>query len=250
MLNFDFKRIFRIIFRNILPNLHHLLDSEFRRCNCCRKLTLILCLSKGDEFRLCIRCRANFRYEMIASYLRLSFSDLKGLDVVELSPNSPLRTLLRTAKTYIRTYYSNTEAKGSARADGARCEDITDLTFEDESFDIIVSCDVLEHVNDLQSAFRETYRILRPGGIHLFTVPTGETTIKRADIEESGIIYLTAPQYHLDPSNPDDILAFWTFGTDAGRLFSFPGLQISILDGPKGRDDRVIWGAVKTKKMD
>ena len=229
--------------------MRYLLESEFRRCNCCQKLTLIICLGKGDEFRLCIRCRANFRYEMIASYLRLSFPNLKDLDVVEIDPTSPLRTLLRTAKTYIRTYYSITEAKGWVRADGARCEDIADLTFEDESFDIIVSSDVLEHVNDLQSAFRETYRVLRSGGIHLFTVPPGETTIKRADIEESGIIYLTTPQYHLDPLNPDGILAFWTFGMDAGRLFSFPGLQISILDGPKGRDDRVIWGAVKTKKM-
>jgi 2-polyprenyl-3-methyl-5-hydroxy-6-metoxy-1,4-benzoquinol methylase len=38
--------------------------------------------------------------------------------------------------------------------------------------DIVISQDVLEHVFDAPAVFREIARTLRPGGIHIFTVPT------------------------------------------------------------------------------
>ena len=44
--------------------------------------------------------------------------------------------------------------------------DITKKTsFESESFDVIYSASVLEHVQDLKSAFSEMYRLLKPGGV-------------------------------------------------------------------------------------
>ena len=43
--------------------------------------------------------------------------------------------------------------------------DVTALRYPDESFDVVVSNTVLEHVRDLPAAFRETRRVLRPGGI-------------------------------------------------------------------------------------
>jgi SAM-dependent methyltransferase len=44
------------------------------------------------------------------------------------------------------------------------------LPFDDESFDFVVSSQVLEHVDDHDVAFREIYRVLEPGGatLHLF----------------------------------------------------------------------------------
>ena len=38
--------------------------------------------------------------------------------------------------------------------------------------DIAITQDVLEHVFDAPAVFREIERTLRPGGIHIFTVPT------------------------------------------------------------------------------
>ena len=55
--------------------------------------------------------------------------DLEGKTVVELDPSSPLRQILMRASRYIRTYYSPTEPAGSVRPDGARREDVTDLSF-------------------------------------------------------------------------------------------------------------------------
>lgn len=41
----------------------------------------------------------------------------------------------------------------------------------DESFDIVVSQDVFEHIYDPAKAFEEIARTLTPGGFHIFTVP-------------------------------------------------------------------------------
>lgn len=45
------------------------------------------------------------------------------------------------------------------------------LPFPDESFDLVVSIAVLEHVKDVQSVLDETYRVLRPGGYAYFEIP-------------------------------------------------------------------------------
>ena len=49
-------------------------------------------------------------------------------------------------------------------------ERITEIPHEDESFDYVLSDQVLEHVEgDPQTAFDETLRVLRPGGIAVHT---------------------------------------------------------------------------------
>ena len=44
-------------------------------------------------------------------------------------------------------------------------EDLVRLPFEDESFDVVLSCGVLEHVGDESRSLFEISRILRPGGL-------------------------------------------------------------------------------------
>jgi SAM-dependent methyltransferase len=48
---------------------------------------------------------------------------------------------------------------------------ITSLPFADEHFDLAVCLDVIEHIEDEQGALRELYRVVRPGGSLLITVP-------------------------------------------------------------------------------
>lgn len=47
-----------------------------------------------------------------------------------------------------------------------------DLKFEDSSFDIILSSNVLEHIVDLPKALTEMKRVLKPGGVMVHSVPT------------------------------------------------------------------------------
>ncbi|MBI5100169.1 MAG: class I SAM-dependent methyltransferase [Nitrospirae bacterium] len=208
-------------------------------------LSVFISLSEGDEYKLCIRCRANTRYELIAAYLRSTCQDLSNLVLVELDNRSPLRRYLSNSKEYIRTYYTVDASPGSTSENGSRCEDITHLTFRDSSIDVIISSDVLEHVPNLSKAFQETYRVLKPGGFHLFTVPVCSKTEKRAEIVNSELIHIKEPVYHSDPLNPDGILAFWDCGPDLGEIFSTDDLKITIVDGPLGKDRRILWKAEK-----
>ncbi|MBQ7453649.1 MAG: methyltransferase domain-containing protein [Selenomonadaceae bacterium] len=49
--------------------------------------------------------------------------------------------------------------------------DITDITFDDNSFDLIMCTHVLEHIPDDKKAMSELYRVLKPGGIAFLNVP-------------------------------------------------------------------------------
>lgn len=49
--------------------------------------------------------------------------------------------------------------------------DVCNISFEENFFDIVCGFDVLEHVEDDKKATEEIYRVLRPNGRFIFTVP-------------------------------------------------------------------------------
>jgi len=49
--------------------------------------------------------------------------------------------------------------------------DAQNLPFADDSFDVVVSCETIEHLPDVKSAVREMHRVTRPGGKLLLTTP-------------------------------------------------------------------------------
>nr|WP_191964301.1 methyltransferase domain-containing protein [Aneurinibacillus sp. XH2] len=241
----------------VLKKFRHIANIRFGYCDCCSMATPFIKLGYWEEFKKCLFCKSNLRYRLIAKFLK-TVPNLENLTVVDLDPYSPLRPILGACKCYIRTFYSKDVPLGSINADGARCEDITNLTFEDDSIDIIISSDVLEHVDNFKAALAESERVLKPGGFHLFSVPTlageknglgvnSETTVKRAEVLDGGSIkHYLPPQYHGDPLSPETgILAFWSFGLDLPQKFSTESLKISIAIGPEGKDQRVIFKAMK-----
>ena len=241
------KKTIELILKRGIQSLLSLHKARLRYCRCCSRYSLYLCLGKDEEAIRCVYCGANIRYELLAHYIRtkLPFA-LKDAVVLEVDSGSPLSPLLNTAYVYFHTYFSIDCVHGSERGDGAICEDLTQLTFDDSSLDLIVSSDVLEHIPDIESAFRETERVLKPKGMHLFTVPTHLKTKKLAVEKNGKIIHLSEPEYHLDPLSEQGILALWHFGTsDIDRIFSTDNLQIKQLTKPEGNDRRVVWAAIK-----
>jgi len=236
-------RVVQQIRTHVAPNLGSLRKSAIRICRACRRRTLILALGSTEEFHVCIRCRANLRYALLAEHLRAAFPDLARMDVLELDFSSPLRSILANARTYTRSFYRDGIAPGTVREDGVVCQDITRLTYPDRSLDLIVSSDVLEHVPDVAAAFRESARVLRPGGAHVFTVPNRARTVRRALLENGQITHLQTPEYHLDPLDARGVLAFWDFGPDLPEAVPMPGLKFAVVAGPEGVDRRIVWEA-------
>ncbi|HSS60964.1 MAG TPA: methyltransferase domain-containing protein [Candidatus Limnocylindrales bacterium] len=66
------------------------------------------------------------------------------------------------------------EAIGYCRERGledVRLGEASALPFDDSTFDLVTALDVVEHLDDDSAAFREAWRLLRPGGHLLVTVP-------------------------------------------------------------------------------
>ena len=102
-----------------------------------------------------------------------------------------------------------------------RSEDIEALTFPDQSLDLHVHLDVMEHVNRPDRALREMCRTLRPGGMAIFTTPFYpglEKTLRRAIRFEDGIEHLGAPEYHGNPISDEGALVTFHYGRDLNTL--------------------------------
>lgn len=102
---------------------------------------------------------------------------------------------------------------------GIMHQDITQLSFNNETFDIGICLEVLEHVPEYLKGFSELARITRPGGCMFISVPfleQSEKTVIRASVGSDGsLTHHLEPEYHGDPVNKDGgILCFQHFGWD------------------------------------
>lgn len=98
-----------------------------------------------------------------------------------------------------------------------RNEDITQLTFDDSSFEAILCFDVLEHVPDYRLAISEFQRVLDFNGHLILTVPFSfqQETRVRAIVNAAGKVeHLTDPCYHGDFLSGDGILSYYDFGME------------------------------------
>ncbi len=132
---------------------------------------------------------ARFRYELEAtmSWVEKWFSDVpvasfRGASVLDLGCFTGGR-LIHWKERYgfgrvcgidIREVYAEAAAR-FAEERGVEAEFATGfaeaLPYEDDSFDFIVSTDVLEHVNDVAATMAECFRVLKPGGRLLVVFP-------------------------------------------------------------------------------
>ncbi len=62
-----------------------------------------------------------------------------------------------------------------------RQADACALPYEDAMFDVVISCDCFEHINDDKKAISEVHRVLKPGGLLLFTVPAFQSLYSSHD---------------------------------------------------------------------
>lgn len=99
-----------------------------------------------------------------------------------------------------------------------RNESITKLSFPDNSFDFALNFDVLEHLSHPETGLAELYRVLKPGGTLLLSVPflpAEQNTRQRARLRDDGSVeHILPAQYHGDPVSSVGCLCFQEFGWD------------------------------------
>ncbi|MDE1961256.1 MAG: methyltransferase domain-containing protein [Xanthomonadaceae bacterium] len=169
-----------------------------------------------------MRCGASVIHLSLGVALQVHMPDIAASDVYELSARGPLVAYLRRhARSLIVSEYLPEVPRGTHR-NGVGSEDVQCLTFPDASFDLVTHTEVLEHVPDDSRAFRELRRVLRPGGVMLFTVPLhgAERTVERARLRDGATTHLLSPAYHGDPLRAGQrILVYRDYGRDiVGRL--------------------------------
>jgi len=59
--------------------------------------------------------------------------------------------------------------------------DIFNMSFSDNSFEVISAYDIMEHLNDPFGAMEECYRVLKSGGFFHIVVPNPDTLFTRAN---------------------------------------------------------------------
>ena len=206
-----------------------------------------MCVSDGDfgispernpvdrEFR-CPQCNHALRFRDEAQVLIDEYGDGAQLDLTELvdradfgrlsiyhiGSQGPVRNRLRKLAGYQESRYEPDLPTGEPLADGFRNEDVQRLTFPDESFDLIISNHVMEHVPNPWLAFAEFRRVLRPGGRMVHSIPTTfplpSSSAVRAEVVDGVVVHRQEARYHKSPEGIP-ALVFTDFGADLrGRL--------------------------------
>jgi SAM-dependent methyltransferase len=204
-------------------------------CSICGNLTIF----KVDhpnfrEHVVCERCGSRNRQRQIASLLlAYLFSDggdppmfanireIPSATVIWNAENTRAlheRLELRLGNNYISSEYIDPLLKSGEQRNGVLHVDMQNTHFEDNSIDFILSSDVMEHVPMPLKALKETYRILKSGGCHIFTAPFYHhrfTNEKRAVVDEKGAVrYFRQPWYHDDPMCAEGVLVYTIFAPE------------------------------------
>jgi SAM-dependent methyltransferase len=131
--------------------------------------------------------------------------------------------------------------------------DLEALSYPNNTFDLVLTSETLEHVPDLTAALREVYRVLKPGGSHIFTVPLlplVEFTFRRTPLPEGRELVPTSRQStqgaqlssdrHITIRHPGGdwgYLVHTEFGRDFADILRQAGFETEMRFGPPSDDD-------------
>lgn len=209
------------------------------------------------ETLACGDCRASLRYrgqaevicQRIGGDTSVTLADLVAagtldkLAIYEPGISGPLRPWLRQAGRYEQSVYDPDLPSGTRRADGLICQDLMATSFAPASFDLIVTSDIFEHIRKPFAAFAEIRRILKPGGLHVWTVPIGMPppveTRPRVDTSGPEDRMLLPPVYH-GSGAVGLSLVYTDFGRDIGARLAAIGLPTEGVRHVVGAPDHVV----------
>lgn len=204
------------------------------------------------ESMFCSFCNSNFRVRRLAqeivmkyspdckSLLQListsEFAKLRILEINEVGSFGSFHSILKNHQNLVTTDYREEGPFGSVR-NGKSIQDLENLTFADNEFDLVIHSDVLEHVPRVNRAKQEMFRVLSSKGSCIFTIPVNlniKNSFNRVEYSDYGEkIYLEKKLYHGRGGGPfrllpvrEDYLEITSFGADAADVLSTPETSI------------------------
>ena len=226
-------------------------------CPVCGQHTTIQILSDNlRETGVCSNCRSFNRLRQVAHvicerYKIKSLPDLSALDLdvyLMESRGSLYKALSNSDKFVCSDFYPNGEVPDSAPLESYHV-DIQNAPFCSDSFDLIISSDVFEHVPDAYQGFKEVYRILKKGGVHVFSVPFTGNKVDEVRAMP-GPVHLMEAHYHGDPLRKEGSLVYRNFGLEMLKRLSELGMdttmhQLAHVDHGIIGDDAIVFESEK-----
>lgn len=186
------------------------------RCNICRWEGSEFVGPAHCEFAQCPRCGSIARDRFLFHCLTERTTDLSGSRLLETSPRlkDDYRAAMAQWFDYVCSDYDESAHRGMIQLD------LQDTGLPNESFDVILSPHVLEHVPDTDLALGELWRILAPGGRLILQVP----------IQQGATAPPVTEEFH-----GDNTPVFWRFGFDFTRRLEASGFEVATLVPEKFR---------------
>jgi SAM-dependent methyltransferase len=166
------------------------------------------CGSYNRQRQMAATIRDKFRF---APYGEFDF--FPSFSIFNTESNGALHKALAKYARYTCSEFFGPDVERGTLINGVMHQDLQALTFIDGTFDLVLSSDVFEHMPRPYDAHREVFRVLRPGGRHIFTVPFNpHAPSDNVRAVESGgeITYFGEKLYHGDPVRPEEGVLVWT----------------------------------------
>lgn len=144
-------------------------------CPCCKQETTFLAENFWlRDFYICTKCGSIPRQRALMKVLREFCPDLKKIRIHESSPSPEMIARMRSeADNYSFSYCYDDMPLGAILENGGTNENLERLTLPDESVDVFITQDVMEHICSPNKAFREIERVLSTGGgTHIYHART------------------------------------------------------------------------------
>ena len=167
---------------------------------------------------VCQNCGTIPRARAVVHVLNIVAPDWRQRSIHESSPGS--HYFSERCQQYSYSFFYEDTPPGEAKF-GNPCQNLEKLTFQDETFDLFITQDVLEHVFHPDRALAEISRVLKPGGLHVFTTPKQKALLqsrRRASLQDGQITHLLPEEYHGNPISEKGSLVTWDYGGDFDDL--------------------------------
>ena len=193
----------------------------------------------------CAACSADIRHRDLAAVVldefgRGQFTSIAHLvrdarfqrtSIYEPSLRGPFVKYFKGLPSYVQSYFWPDAALGETR-NGVQCQDLRQLTFADDSFDLIITADVFEHVFEAERAFEDIFRVLRKGGVHIFSIPFHWPVAPKSQIRDLEIDgrekHILPAQYHV-AGDGSKSLVVTDWGADLVDTLEAIGYRVSVV---------------------